>query len=72
MHELSLGIEKWQNGLCYTGEFYYGKKHGYGKYDWTDGSRYEGQWYENNLHGFVIKELTLGNLLFHRRALLCR
>jgi hypothetical protein len=47
------GIETWNDGSCFQGEYSKGKKHGYGIYKWTDGSKYHGQWENNCLTGYV-------------------
>ena len=51
--KISIGIETWNDGSCYQGEYIRGKKHGYGVYKWTDGSKYQGEWEDNCLNGYV-------------------
>lgn len=45
------GIELWDGGAKYRGQFLLGKKHGHGMYSWPDGSTYHGEWKLNKIHG---------------------
>lgn len=46
------GVEEWDNGSKYSGEFCLGKKQGHGVYFWPDSSRYDGEWKNNSISGF--------------------
>ena len=43
--------ETYANGDVYIGEFYNGKRHGYGIYYYPNGNRYEGNWASGERHG---------------------
>ncbi|OLQ08607.1 Phosphatidylinositol 4-phosphate 5-kinase 5 [Symbiodinium microadriaticum] len=45
------GVESWDEGCHFEGEFKAGQKNGQGIYYWSDGSRYEGAWRRNAIHG---------------------
>ena len=40
--------EKYSDGSYYVGEFYNGKRHGYGTYYYANGNVYQGQWYNGS------------------------
>ncbi len=42
--------KKYDNG-SYEGEFYNGKRHGYGRYVYNSGHEYEGEWADGVIHG---------------------
>lgn len=46
------GVEIWEGGSSYNGQFVWGKKQGHGIYHWPDGSRYSGQWQDNSISGY--------------------
>lgn len=48
------GREQNSKGEVYEGEFWDGKKQGYGKYCWADKSVYEGNFHNNALHGIGL------------------
>merc|ERR1712039_1014540 len=45
------GVEVWEEGCRYEGDFRLGQKDGLGIYTWTDGSSYEGSWRGNTING---------------------
>mmetsp|Transcript_57882 Transcript_57882/g.123075 ORF Transcript_57882/g.123075 Transcript_57882/m.123075 type:complete len:455 (-) Transcript_57882:176-1540(-) len=45
------GVEKWEGGSEYHGQFSWGRKEGSGVYHWPDGSQYSGQWQANSISG---------------------
>eukprot|EP00434_Breviolum_minutum_P022831 symbB.v1.2.020145.t1/scaffold1642.1/size107908/4 len=46
------GVEMWQGGARFEGQFHYGQKSGFGIYHWPDGSTYAGQWRNNSITGY--------------------
>ena len=50
--QILLGIETWNDGTVYMGEFKNNKKDGYGLYRWSDGTVYLGEWKNDNMEGF--------------------
>ncbi|CAE8648747.1 unnamed protein product [Polarella glacialis] len=46
------GVEHWEGGSTYNGQFTQGKKQGHGIYNWPDGSKYMGQWSSNAINGY--------------------
>ncbi|XP_028935136.1 ankyrin repeat and MYND domain-containing protein 1 isoform X2 [Ornithorhynchus anatinus] len=46
------GVQKWQDGSVYTGEFALNMKEGFGKFSWANGETYEGEFYKDHRHGF--------------------
>ena len=48
------GIEKWNDGRRYEGDFKNGKKDGEGKFEWANGSKYVGSWKDDKMHGIGI------------------
>ena len=46
-----LGIEKWNDGSTYVGQYRHGKMNGKGKIVWADRSCYNGEFVNNNWHG---------------------
>ena len=49
-----IGIEKWQEGVEYVGEFSMGKKQGIGKYVFPNGYIYYGEWEQNLMNGYGL------------------
>jgi hypothetical protein len=41
------GIETWDDGFTYTGEFCQNNIEGKGVGEWPDGTKYEGEWFNN-------------------------
>ena len=56
-----IGIENYEDGSVYCGEFYKGKKNGIGYYKWPDNSYYEGEWCDNMLNGYGIYNFSEGS-----------
>ena len=48
------GIEKWNDGSIFLGEYKKQNKNGIGSYVWKDGSRYEGEFKHNMFDGYGI------------------
>ena len=48
------GIETWEDGSKYEGQYKNGMKHGKGKYIWGDKSEYNGDWVNNKINGYVM------------------
>eukprot|EP00435_Cladocopium_sp_Y103_P027281 s1861_g6.t1 len=46
------GVEMWEGGARYEGQFRFGQKSGYGVYHWPDGSTYAGRWRDNSINGY--------------------
>ncbi len=49
-----VGIETWEDGSHFEGNYVEGSKEGKGKFKWTDGSMYEGDFVNNKLMGSGI------------------
>ncbi|KAK7806104.1 hypothetical protein U0070_000031 [Myodes glareolus] len=45
------GVQKWQDGSVYRGEFGLNMKLGYGEFSWPTGETYRGQFYRDHCHG---------------------
>ena len=50
--EIKIGIETWNDGTIYMGDFKNNKKDGVGIYRWNDGTIYYGEWKNNNMDGY--------------------
>jgi len=35
----------------YSGDWFHGKRHGFGTHKWENGEEYEGEWFENAMNG---------------------
>ncbi|XP_012889108.1 PREDICTED: ankyrin repeat and MYND domain-containing protein 1 [Dipodomys ordii] len=49
--ELVQGMQEWQDGCVYRGEFGLDMKLGYGEFSWPTGEVYRGQFYRDHCHG---------------------
>ncbi|XP_063501401.1 ankyrin repeat and MYND domain-containing protein 1 isoform X20 [Symphalangus syndactylus] len=49
--QLVQGVQEWQDGCMYQGEFGLNMKLGYGKFSWPTGESYHGQFYRDHCHG---------------------
>ncbi|XP_028746466.1 ankyrin repeat and MYND domain-containing protein 1 isoform X1 [Peromyscus leucopus] len=49
--ELVQGVQEWQDGCVYRGEFGLNMKLGYGEFSWPTGETYRGQFYRDHCHG---------------------
>ncbi|XP_031792418.1 ankyrin repeat and MYND domain-containing protein 1 isoform X3 [Piliocolobus tephrosceles] len=49
--QLVQGVQEWQDGCIYRGEFGLNMKLGYGKFSWPTGESYHGQFYRDHCHG---------------------
>ncbi|XP_048200353.1 ankyrin repeat and MYND domain-containing protein 1 [Perognathus longimembris pacificus] len=49
--ELIQGMQEWQDGCVYRGEFGLDMKLGYGEFSWPTGEAYRGQFYRDHCHG---------------------
>jgi hypothetical protein len=47
------GVETWNDGSKYEGNYVNGKKQDKGTYTWADGSKYDGEWNDNKICGKV-------------------
>lgn len=45
------GIEAWNDGRRYEGDFKNGKKDGEGTFEWPNGNKYIGSWRDDKQHG---------------------
>ena len=54
------GIETWENGRQYVGEFQEGKRHGQGIMTHPDGAKYTGQWKDGLPNGKGIETWSDG------------
>ena len=45
------GIETWNDGRKYEGDFKNGKKDGAGTFEWPNASKYIGAWRDDKQHG---------------------
>ena len=41
------GVETWDDGKQYSGQYVNDLKQGYGEFKWTDGRIYKGNWLNN-------------------------
>ena len=48
------GVETWNDGRKYEGEFKNGKKDGEGTFEWGNGNKYIGSWRSGKQHGIGI------------------
>ncbi len=48
------GVEIWNDGRRYEGDFKNGKKDGEGTFVWANGSKYIGSWRDDRQHGIGI------------------
>ena len=48
------GVETWNDGRRYEGEFKNGKKDGEGNFEWGNGNKYIGSWRGGKQHGIGI------------------
>uniref|UniRef100_A0A2K6FC53 Ankyrin repeat and MYND domain containing 1 n=1 Tax=Propithecus coquereli TaxID=379532 RepID=A0A2K6FC53_PROCO len=49
--QLVRGVQEWQDGCVYRGEFGLDVKLGYGEFSWPTGELYRGQFYRDHRHG---------------------
>ncbi|XP_051010326.1 ankyrin repeat and MYND domain-containing protein 1 [Acomys russatus] len=49
--QLVQGVQEWQDGCVYRGEFGLNMKLGYGEFSWPTGEVYRGQFYQDHCHG---------------------
>ncbi|XP_062943051.1 ankyrin repeat and MYND domain-containing protein 1 [Cynocephalus volans] len=49
--QLVHGVQEWQDGCTYRGEFGLNMKLGYGEFSWPTGELYRGQFYRDHCHG---------------------
>nr|XP_021520736.1 ankyrin repeat and MYND domain-containing protein 1 [Aotus nancymaae] len=49
--QLVQGVQEWQDGCVYRGEFGLNTKLGYGEFSWPTGESYRGQFYRDHRHG---------------------
>ncbi|XP_010604904.1 ankyrin repeat and MYND domain-containing protein 1 isoform X3 [Fukomys damarensis] len=49
--QLVHGVQTWQDGCVYRGEFGLNVKLGYGEFSWPTGEAYRGQFYRDHCHG---------------------
>ncbi|XP_054406089.1 ankyrin repeat and MYND domain-containing protein 1 isoform X12 [Pongo abelii] len=49
--QLFQGVQEWQDGCMYQGEFGLNMKLGYGEFSWPTGESYHGQFYWDHCHG---------------------
>jgi len=56
------GIEIFENGDVYDGQWANGHHHGHGIYRWSWGDIYDGDWYEGKMHGFARHEYADGGV----------
>uniref|UniRef100_A0A8C6D2E1 Ankyrin repeat and MYND domain containing 1 n=1 Tax=Moschus moschiferus TaxID=68415 RepID=A0A8C6D2E1_MOSMO len=49
--QLVRGMQEWQDGCVYQGEFGLDMKLGYGEFSWPTGESYHGQFYRDHRHG---------------------
>uniref|UniRef100_A0A2K5KW81 Ankyrin repeat and MYND domain containing 1 n=1 Tax=Cercocebus atys TaxID=9531 RepID=A0A2K5KW81_CERAT len=49
--QLVQGVQEWQDGCMYRGEFGLNMKLGYGEFSWPTGESYHGQFYRDHCHG---------------------
>ncbi|XP_070476310.1 ankyrin repeat and MYND domain-containing protein 1 isoform X4 [Equus przewalskii] len=49
--QLVRGVQEWQDGCVYQGEFGLDMKLGYGEFSWPTGESYHGQFYRDHCHG---------------------
>lgn len=49
-----IGVEVWEDGSHFEGNYIEGRKEGRGKFFWTDGSVYEGEFRDNKLEGHGV------------------
>ncbi|XP_058389315.1 ankyrin repeat and MYND domain-containing protein 1 isoform X1 [Diceros bicornis minor] len=49
--QLVQGVQEWQDGCVYRGEFGLDVKLGYGEFSWPTGESYHGQFYRDHCHG---------------------
>ncbi|XP_008052439.2 ankyrin repeat and MYND domain-containing protein 1 [Carlito syrichta] len=49
--QLIQGVQEWQDGCIYRGEFGLNMKLGYGEFSWPTGELYRGQFYRDHCHG---------------------
>ncbi|XP_053511166.1 ankyrin repeat and MYND domain-containing protein 1 [Artibeus jamaicensis] len=50
--QLAPGVQEWQDGCVYRGQFGLGMKMGSGEFSWPTGESYHGQFYRDHCHGF--------------------
>uniref|UniRef100_A0A8C9DEG5 Ankyrin repeat and MYND domain containing 1 n=1 Tax=Prolemur simus TaxID=1328070 RepID=A0A8C9DEG5_PROSS len=49
--QLAQGVQEWQDGCVYRGQFGLDVKLGYGEFSWPTGELYRGQFYRDHRHG---------------------
>ncbi|XP_055473032.1 ankyrin repeat and MYND domain-containing protein 1 isoform X1 [Psammomys obesus] len=49
--QLIQGVQEWQDGCIYRGEFGLNMKFGFGEFSWPTGETYRGQFYRDHFHG---------------------
>ena len=47
------GVMNWSTGEVYMGEYYFGNREGYGRYQYIDGRVYIGYWKGDIINGYV-------------------
>ena len=55
-----MGTLNYANGDRYTGDWVFGKKHGWGVYKHADGVVYAGEWHEDKQEGFGRTQFSDG------------
>ncbi|KAF6361041.1 ankyrin repeat and MYND domain containing 1 [Rhinolophus ferrumequinum] len=50
--QLVQGVQEWQDGCVYRGQFGLDMKLGSGEFSWPTGESYQGQFYRDHCHGF--------------------
>ena len=58
------GIEEWNDGSIYKGQYSKGRKNGIGTYIWSDGNKYEGEFKNNVFSGYGAYYYNNGNCYF--------
>jgi hypothetical protein len=48
------GVETWEDGRKYEGEFKNGRKEGSGTFEWPNGNKYIGSWMNDKQHGVGV------------------
>uniref|UniRef100_A0A7S3J447 Uncharacterized protein n=1 Tax=Euplotes harpa TaxID=151035 RepID=A0A7S3J447_9SPIT len=56
-----IGIQVWDTGDIYEGEYKDGNKHGRGRYIYSNGASYEGEYKDGNRHGQGVYVYPSGN-----------
>jgi hypothetical protein len=53
-YQHGVGLENWEDGSYYEGNYLKGKKNGIGTYIFSDGNIYNGNWVNNQIDGYVF------------------